>query len=92
MPVRDDDPRAAIGQEDLELAGSEPGVERDGHRAQLEGADEGGREADAVVHEERDALLGLDAQLAEPVGRAIRQRGELAIGVRALGSHDGLSG
>ena len=58
----------------------------------LSAAKNGGREADTVMHEERHALLGLDAEPAEPAGRAVRERGQLAVRVRPLGCHDGRAG
>jgi len=70
------------------------GVGVEGHRdsAQLERAQEGGGEADAVMHEKRHAPLGLEAEPAEPAGRAVGERGELAERVRPLWSHDGRAG
>src|SRR3989304_4407912 len=62
--------------------GGRPGIEGDRARAQLERAQEGGGEADTVVQEERHALLGLDAEPAQPAGCAVRERGELTVRVR----------
>jgi hypothetical protein len=87
--VREDNPGAAVREDDVELAGGEPGVERDRDGAQLERAQEGGGEADTVMHEERHALLWLDAEPAEPAGGSVGERGELTVRIRPLGSHDG---
>ena len=49
LPVRDHNLGAAVREDNVELAGGEPGVEGDRDGAQLERAQEGGGEADTVM-------------------------------------------
>ena len=83
--IGDDRLRAAVGQDVGILRQRQVDVERDRDAAGADRAPEGDRVVDGVVEQQRDALLGPDAEIAQRVRETDRARLQLAISQRALG-------
>ena len=84
---------SGVVQEVGVVVGLEVGVDRDRDRAQLDGAEEGACEVGAVQNRHEDAVLHLDAQLAQRVAPTVGGFGDLAVGVVAvLGADRHLAG
>ena len=81
--------RAAVGQNVGVLRQRQIDVERDRDAAGADRAPEGDRIVDGVVEQQRDALLGLNPEIAQRVGEADAARLQLAVGQRALGIDEG---
>jgi hypothetical protein len=69
---RDDRAGAAVRQQEGLLVGRDGEAHGDGHRPDLDGAEEGGHELGSVGQENGDALLDLDAQRGERVADLVR--------------------
>ena len=87
--IDDQRTRAAVGQNVGVLRQRQIDIERDRDAAGAYRAPEGDRIVDGVVEQQRDALLVVDAELAQRIGKAGRVRLQLAIGEGALRIDEG---
>ena len=79
----DGDPRPAVPQEELVLAGRHQGVHGYGDSAELHGRPERGRERRRVGEGEEHAVLGVEAATREVRGEGVHAGGQLGVRQRA---------
>src|SRR5207244_12712321 len=73
--------RPAVGEQIFILARSKKRIEWNRHDAGADRAEKRRREIDAVVEQERDALLHVQAEPPPRIGTAVDAQRELAIGI-----------
>ena len=72
----------------LVVAAREQRRQRDRDRSDLHRAEEGRDELKRVVQQQRDALLGLDAERTQGVARAVHGEGNICVGQGRAGGAD----
>ena len=71
----------AVAEHKGEFVGAELGVDRDRHDSGLDRPEKGGREVDAIMQAQEDALLVVEAEPARSIGEPVHSAGKLGIGV-----------